>query len=114
MNRGPYKVLLDEKLADWSAAYLAMWKALESFDPKADRWSEPVDFGDAAKRHGAAEIAIARAQRHGSDTDKDRDILRFQEQFSSREPDPKFLSHLRGEGSRLADDSVRAVQPANR
>ena len=58
-------VKVNEELADRSALYLAMWKALEAFDPKVDRWSEPVSFGSQKERAKAAEGAISRfSQRH--------------------------------------------------
>ena len=61
-------VKVNEELADRSAAYLAMWKALEAFDPKVDRWSEPVSFGSQKERAKVAEGAISRfSQRHPID-----------------------------------------------
>jgi len=111
-------VFLDEKLADWSAAYLAMWTALESFDPKADRWSDPIDFGGPEKRLSAAEQAIARASRHGTDPDSTRDIQAFRQQVvgltshASQVPDAGLLQHLRDRGSLLADESVTAANTA--
>ena len=111
-------MFLDEKLADWSAAYLAMWTALESFDPKADRWSDPIDFGGPEKRLSAAEQAIARASRHGTDPDSTRDIQAFRQQVvrltsdASQGPDAMFLQHLRDRGSLLADESVTAANTA--
>lgn len=118
MRQRPKRVFLDEKLADWSAAYLAMWTALESFDPKADRWSDPVDFGGPEKRLGAAEQAIARASRHGTNPDAARDIQAFRREVdrltndASQVPDARFLQHLRDRGSLLADESVTAANTA--
>lgn len=118
MRQRPKRVFLDEKLADWSAAYLAMWTALESFDPKADRWSDPVDFGGPEKRLAAAEQAIARASRHGADSDSTRDIQAFRQEIdrlqgaAPRVPDAAFLQHLRDRGSLLADESVTAAHTA--
>ncbi len=120
MTQRPKRVFLDEKLADWSAAYLAMWTALESFDPKADRWSDPVDFGGPEKRLGAAEQAIARALRHGDDPEAARDIQAFRQEVgrltadASRVPDSGFLQRLRDRGSLLADESVTAAHTAER
>jgi hypothetical protein len=99
MKQRPKRVFLDEKLADWSAAYLAMWTALESFDPKADRWSDPIDFGGPEKRLAAADQAIARASRHGADPDSTRDIQGFRQEIdrltsaASQVPDAGFLQH---------------------
>ena len=112
-------MLLDQKLADWSAAYLAMWKALESFDPKADRWSEPVDFGSRQERIQAAENAIARAGTHGVGRDQQQDIQAFHDQLSrlaggspyGPEQD-QFVQHVRQIGSSLADQSVTAANVA--
>lgn len=105
-------MFLDEKLADWSAAYLAMWTALESFDPNADRWSDPVDFGGTEKRLQAAEEAIARAARHGSDGEIEQDIQSFRDAVSQQAPNAQFLLHLRRKGSALADESVTAANTA--
>ena len=118
MKQRPKRVFLDEKLADWSAAYLAMWTALESFNPKADRWSDPIDFGGPEKRLAAAEQAIARASRHGTDPDSTRDIQGFRQEIdrltsaASQIPDAGFLLHLRDRGSLLADESVTAAHTA--
>lgn len=113
-------MFLDEKLADWSAAYLAMWTALESFDPNADRWSDPVDFGGPEKRLGAAEQAIARASRHGADPEAAQDVQAFRQEIgrltgdASQVPDAELLQHLRNRGSLLADESVTAAHTAER
>jgi len=111
-------VFLDNKLADWSAAYLAMWTALETFDPNADHWSDPIDFGGPEKRLAAAEQAIARASRHGTDSDAAQDIQAFRQQVvrltndTSQVPDAGLLQHLRDRGSLLADESVTAANTA--
>jgi len=120
--QGQRKVILYEKLADWSAAYLAMWKALESFDPKSDRWSEPIDFGSSGERIRAAENAVSRArQRHGTDEEKERDVQSFQDHVARLasgapfNPDQAgFANHVRRIGSALADQSVVAAQTAER
>src|SRR5713226_4348706 len=122
MKQRPRKVLLNEELADWSAVYLAMWKALESFDPSADRRSEPVSFGSRQERIRAAENAISRVkQRHGNPltTEKEQDIRDFHgylqrlidgASFGAKEAD--FTRQVRQIGSSLADQSVVAVQVA--
>ena len=59
-----------------------MWGALESFDPKADRWAEPVDFRSRDDRIQEADNAIDRLkQRHPGavDEEMDRDIGIFRE-----------------------------------
>lgn len=113
MKRGLKKVLLNEKLADWSAAYLSMWKALESFDPKADRWSEPVSFGNREDRIKAAETAISRVARCETDQEKQGDVDQFREHIKrllSGTPygpeEARFTQHVRRLGSMLADQSV--------
>ena len=119
MQQGPRKVLLDQKLAGWSAAYLAMWKALESFDPKADRWSEPVNFGSRQERIQAAENAIARAGTTGISQNQQQDIEAFRDQLTrlatgspyGPEQD-QFVQHVRQIGSSLADQSVTAASVA--
>src|SRR6266849_5171155 len=116
MRRGPKRVILDEKLADWSAAYLAMWNALESFDPQADRWSEPVSFGDREERIRAAQNAISRVkQRYGPDAERECDIQRFHEHVkrlangaSYGAEVAQFTRRVRQAGSSLADASVVA------
>jgi hypothetical protein len=113
-------VLLNEDLADWSAAYLAMWKALESFDPKADRWSEPAEFGTREERIQAAHEAIAGAeQRHKVNDEKRRDVVAFQEiirKLTAGAPfaaaETEFALRLRDLGSSLADQSVTAANVA--
>jgi len=117
MRQGRRKVLLNDQLAAWSAAYLAMWKALESFDPQADRWSEPVDFGGREERIQAAENAIARArQRVEADIERERDIRTFRkhlEQLIVGAPfgheEAEFTGYVRRAGSSLADRSVVAA-----
>ena len=120
MKQRPRKVILNETLADWSAAYLAMWKALESFDPKADRWSEPVEFDSREERIQAAQEALACAeQRQKADNEKTRDVILFREMirkltagapFAAAETE--FALRLRDLGSSLADQSVAAANVA--
>ena len=112
MRQRPKRVFLNDKLADWSAAYLTMWKALESRDPNADRWSEPADFGTLEQRRQAAEEAIIRALRHGSDAETDRDLQTFREELSRPAPNSQFLERLRQRGAFLADESVTAAHTA--
>ena len=114
-------MVLNEGLADWSAAYLAMWKALESFDPEADRWSEPAEFGDRQQRIQAAENAIARAERHGTDAEKQGAIRGFRAQVSKLNggapygsEQARFARQVRETGSALADQSVVAASIAER
>jgi hypothetical protein len=111
-------VRIDQEKADRSAAYLAMWKALESFSPQADRWSEPTDFGDRAQRLRSAEEAISVARRHGSDPQLEGDIAAYQVEVSrlrqtgSAGPEPQLVRRLRDTGSTLADASVTAANTA--
>ena len=109
-------VKVNEELADRSAVYLAMWKALEAFDPKVDRWSEPVSFGSQKERAKAAEGAISRfSQRHPNAPrdDLDRDISTYRTHLNSLAKGlpytaqvAEFASYVRSQGSRLADESV--------
>ena len=122
MIDGRDRVLLNKKLADQSAAYLAMWKALESFDQKADRWAEPISFGSREERAQAAHNAIARfRERHLDAVDKEmeRDIQTFevflQELSSGASYDAavdQFCWRLRDRGSALADQSVTVARTA--
>ena len=115
-------MLLNEQLADWSAVYLAMWKALESFDLNADRWSEPVSFGNRDERLKAAENAISRVrQRYGNpfDEERERDVQAFREhvrRLSTGAPfgaeEARFTQRIRQIGSSLADQSVVAANTA--
>ena len=79
---GREKLVLNKKLIDKSAAYLKMWKVLESFDPNADRWAEPVSLGDRDSRIQAATDAISWfKERHPDAVEKELkgDIERFHE-----------------------------------
>ncbi len=115
-------MLLNEELADWSAAYLAMWIALESFDPNADRCSDPVSFGDREERIKTAQNAIARLeQRHGIADEKQQDIRAFHKHLKRLiDGNPfgaavvKLSQRLRDTGSSLADQSVIAAGMASR
>ncbi len=120
--KDPPKVQLNEELAGWSAAYLAMWKALEVYDPGADRWSEPAPFGDAQERKTAAIQAIARVRERYPDPQREQDAAIFQQTIQGLEqgrrtfgPEEKELAdRLRETGSCLADQSVTAANTAQR
>lgn len=122
MSEGTTKVLLSKTLADQSAAYLAMWTALEGFDPNADRWAEPVSFGSREERIQSANGAIARFnERHQDAVDQDmkQDIEAFRGCLAKlsggsvydTELD-RFCWHLRDKGSALADQSVTLARRA--
>ena len=122
MIDGRDRVLLNKKLADKSAAYLAMWKALESFDQEADRWAEPVSFGGREDRIQAAQNAIIRFRdRHlgAVDEEMERDVQTFQtflQRLSSGSTYDatvdQFCWRLRDRGSALADQSVTVARTA--
>ena len=120
--KDPRKVQLSEELADWSAAYLAMWKDLEAFDPAADRWSEPAPFGDANHRKTSALEAIARVgQRYPRNLQREQDIAAFQQAMQALQEgqafspaDASLATSLRDIGSSLADQSVTAANTAER
>jgi len=109
------KVVLILELADRSAAYLAMWKALESFDPKADRWAEPIAVGNQQERMATAQVTLdLLRQRHGMEEETERDILTFQQYLKTLSGQAgnfgadaaQFCRHLRDTGCSLAKQSV--------
>lgn len=89
---------------------------MEEFDPKVDRWSEPVSFGSRKERTKAAEEAIPRFNQthpNAPHDDLDRDILTYRTQLNSLAKGlvytaevAEFASYVRSQGSRLADESV--------
>ena len=116
-------------LGSLSAAYLAMWTALQSFDPEADRWTEPADFGSREERIRRAREALKRG-RPGAivpgaeidpslgvelnrDARKFEDILRRLEAGEPFSPAMRrFADHVGTEGSRLSDESVALASVA--
>lgn len=133
MKRG---VSLNEELADLSGVYLAMWKALESFDSRVDRWSDPVDFGSRKERIQTARNALTRFRGRYIDPHKDelppgdeltheveltRDVDEYERllgQLAAGEDfeavASTFCNNIRKKGSELADESVSWVQGADR
>ena len=139
MNRG---VSLNEELADLSGVYLAMWKALESFDSRVDRWSDPVDFGTREQRIQTARDALTRFRGRYIDPHEDElppgdeltheveltrevDLARAANEYErllGQLADGKdfeavastFCNNIRKKGSELADESVSWVQGADR
>jgi hypothetical protein len=112
-------VSINDALADGSAAYLAMWSALESFNPEGDRWSEPFDFGSRDERIKNAENAIARFHEtvKRSDPQVSRDVETFRKYVRALAEGLDFSEAIRGfslslrqRGSELADESVRLVR----
>jgi len=119
-------------LGNLSSAYLAMWSALQSFDPEADRWAEPADFGTRQERirrarqavergrPGAIEATVPAPQVDRSLADElDRDTRRFEDilkKLEAGEPFTRamreFAEHLGSEGSRLSDESVSLASVA--
>lgn len=80
MEKG--KILVDQALANRADVYLRMWTALESFNPNADRWAEPTDFGSQSERIESAENAIAVMEsryRDRVDETALEDVVRFRE-----------------------------------
>lgn len=111
-------------LADRSAAYLAMWIALDRFNPQADRWAEPVSFGARDKRIQDAREAVELLRRRhegklGPETE--RDIRAFEEQIDRLRSDSSFrpeaaelARRLRALGRALAKESVELAGLASR
>ena len=120
MMRPKGKPVLNESLLLESTAYLAMWKALEAFNPKADRWAEPYDPGSSDDRSRAAEDALQKLQQQAVPQPAREDIEKFHA-FLSRlreahegfsEPMAKFTEYLRDRGSELARQSVSHADSA--
>ena len=102
--------MLDQALEQKSSAYLAMWKAIESFDPSADRWAEPADFGSQKDRIKAAREEIAMLRRQAGDTlDKptERDIRAFEVRLEELGQDPSFSPKMRRFCGRLLDKGLK-------
>jgi hypothetical protein len=123
MRKG--KIVVDQALAMRADVYLGMWKALESFDPNQDRWSEPTDFGSQHERIRSAENAIAAIESRypGSVDDAVReDIRRFRQSitglinggvtFTGRVAD--FCDRLGEVGVELAYSSLKQAGAAGR
>lgn len=123
-------VSLNEELADLSGVYLAMWKALESFDSKVDRWSDPVDFGTREERIQTARDALTRFRKRYIDPHKSeltpedeltREVNEYERllgQLAAGEDveavASAFCNDIRKKGSELADKSVSWVHSAHR
>ncbi len=132
MKRG---VSLNEKLADLSGVYLAMWKALESFDSRVDRWSDPVDFGTREQRIQTARDALTRFRGRYIDPHEDElppgdeltpeveltraanEYERLLGQLADGEDfeavASTFCDNVQKKGSELADESVSWVHGAD-
>ena len=103
-----------EELMDQASVYLAMWVALEAFDPGADRWSEPTDFGSREERLQAAQRAIQLLNSHGALTEPlKKDIEEYEELISRLKSDLvfgtseiAFARRLRDEGRALIEKGV--------
>lgn len=116
-------------LGSLSAAYLAMWTALQSYDPEADRWAEPIDFGSREKRVRRAREAIklgrpesimpSRKADVALGDELDRDAREFEDILQQLEAGKPFSATMRkfadrvgAEGSRLSDESVALASVA--
>ena len=115
-----------------AGAYLAMWTALQSFDPETDRWAEPTDFGTREERVRQAREAVKLGRPGAVEAtvpspsvvntlgeELDRDERQFEEILKSLETGEsfnstmrKFTDHLGAEGSRLSDESVALASVA--
>ena len=117
------EVDLNNELADLSGVYMAMWKALESFDIRADRWSEPVDFGSRKQRIRTAQNTLTRFRGDYGDSHErelTRDVEKYErllgrlaagEDFEAVAS--TFCNTMRQRGSDLADKSVSWVRGAD-
>jgi hypothetical protein len=113
-------------LGNLSAAYLAMWTVLQSFDPEADRWSEPADFGSREQRIRQVREALKRGRPEATvparvDKELDRDTRRFESILDKLTAGAPFTPSMRtfarrlgSQGSRLSDDSVSLASVARK
>ena len=107
-----------------SAAYLAMWSALNFFIAENQR-SEPADFGSLSERLNAAGAMVRRAEellqgnRHDqpvTDSELAREYQDFQRRVgelqagSSAEGVREYSIRLRSEGLRLSHQAVNFVR----
>ena len=91
-----------------------MWKAIAAFDPQADRWAEPVSFGDREERIRTARLAVAGLKANaGLEPALTKDIDDFCERLAGlmlgREfgpPEAQFSQYLRDKGRHLVRDGV--------
>ena len=107
---GRKKVVLDQALEQKSSAYLAMWKAIESFDPHAGHWAEPADFGSQEDRINAAREEIAMLRNQAGDTlDKptERDIRAFEVRLKELGQERSFSPKMRRFCGRLLDKGLK-------
>lgn len=122
---GKAKVVMDQAIAERAGVYLGMWKALESFDPNQDRWSEPADFGSQHERIESAENAIqAMESRYPDRLDEAvrEDIRRFRMMitgFKSKgmaftKSVAEFCEHLGEMGVELSYASLKQAGAAGR
>ena len=117
-------VVLNQALADLAYAYLAMWMALDIYNPNRDRWSEPTDFGDAHRRRERAKAALEKVGAHDAVTNLTEDSRQLTEDIhryrrALRELEGggnftaaklKFSRELAATGNRLGHDSVSFAQ----
>ena len=117
--------MVDHALASRADVYLAMWKAIESFDPNHDRWSEPTDFGSQHERIESAENAIQAMESRYPDCIDEAlrdDVQRFRDTitgFRSKEMVftkcvAEFCDHLGDIGTKLAYESLKQADSAAR
>lgn len=110
-------VVLNQPLADLAYAYLAMWKALDIYNPNRDRWSEPTDFGDERTRRERANAALEKVDVHDAAPDLTEDVRRYRRALRELERGGEFTAaklklsrHLAATGNRLGHDSVSFAQ----
>lgn len=112
------KFVICELHSALSSAYLAMWKALESYDPRLDKWSEPSDFGGQENKFKAALELIEKAttllskqdarelaDKFHAETARFWDLLEAAKTLYRPEID-QFSKSLRNEGLRQGELSI--------
>ena len=89
-----------------------MWKAIESFDPHADHWSEPADFGSQEDRINVALDAIKKlkGQPQGAlDEGTEDDIRAFEDRLEELRQRSSFSKEMKKFCRRLLQQYFRFV-----
>lgn len=110
-------VVLNESMANLASAYLAMWQALDFYNPERERWSEPTDFGDENARRRRAEAALEKAAGDSSAPTLREDVQRYRRALRELEAGANFTESKRklcrellSAGNRFGHDSVSYAQ----
>lgn len=107
-------VTLDPVKNQASAACLAMWKALEHYDPAADSWSDPSPRETPEARESRAESLRPNAASDAEGLELGRSYLAAIERLKRGEPwlpsDRTLRESLQARALRLAQDALSRNQ----